>query len=163
MVTEYGFDPSVRQPWQLICSGRMGALFNSAHSFAVPFPQGLVVMERCKVCVACGTVQPAVSDQIIHGCILLNYLVIPFGCHSERMKRWGSAAQMQAALTGEAVLGQHPLQHLHVGGDVQRIPWNSWSSCFSKPSTTLSILFFDALHGGGDVLAIHLPDPSSWA
>ena len=27
--------PSVRQPWQLICSGRMGALFNSAHSFAV--------------------------------------------------------------------------------------------------------------------------------
>ena len=27
--------PSVQQPWQLICSGRMGALFNSAHSFAV--------------------------------------------------------------------------------------------------------------------------------
>ncbi len=27
--------PSTRQPSQLICSGRMGALFNSAHNFAV--------------------------------------------------------------------------------------------------------------------------------
>lgn len=31
------FIPSARHPWQLICSGRMGALFNSAHSFAVCF------------------------------------------------------------------------------------------------------------------------------
>lgn len=29
--------PSTRQPWQLMCSGRIGALFNSAHSFAVFF------------------------------------------------------------------------------------------------------------------------------
>ena len=29
--------PSTRQPWQLICSGRIGVLFNSVHSFAVFF------------------------------------------------------------------------------------------------------------------------------
>ena len=55
--------PSTRQPWQLICSGIMGAWFNSAHSFCT---QRLVVMYCCKICVAFFTVQPAICNHIFY-------------------------------------------------------------------------------------------------
>ena len=75
------FTPSARQPTQLICSGRIGALFNSAHNFAVFY-----------VCIAFFAVQPAVTNHISHRlfssqsvsyirsklCLLILYLKPPF-------------------------------------------------------------------------------------
>ena len=60
------FTPSTRQPSQLICSGRIGAWFNSAHSSAVFFLQSLVIMNCGKISITLFAVQTAIRNHILH-------------------------------------------------------------------------------------------------
>ena len=55
MVTEYGFDPLGAAALAVDMFRQDGGVVQFSPQFCGPFPQGLVVMERCKVCVAYGT------------------------------------------------------------------------------------------------------------
>lgn len=59
------FTPSTRHPSQLMCSGRIGALFNSAHSFAV-FSQSVIVMYRSDIGIAFFAVNAAITNGSSH-------------------------------------------------------------------------------------------------
>ena len=63
-------------------------------------------------------------------------------------------ADAVAAAVGQAVLAEHPLQHLHVGGDVQGAVLEQFVQLFFEALHHLVHHVLDAFLGGGDVLAL---------